>query len=325
MFKKSLMFLLGFIVTLAGYSTAWSSVVGTWDIQGPMTAKITAKGQKTKIIKGTIDDIWTFHEDMTFESPDVGGTWIEPKKKFTVYPNPADISDIFANMLSEELDTDITVEKVTKMTCSGTEQKNGTLKGKLSISMNIYAGEYGIHGKATIASNFVGTPGDVLNPPTNTFIAPTKTITIDGNYNDWNINDRVFNDTDGPECNNVAGRDIKEVYVAQDNEFIYFRFILNGPFDVTYGYKFGTDLHINVGYGGAPYMRMVITMPAEYGYQQSQYPDSYLAASGNQFEARIPKSDVLSWKNENLAAWADQGSQTVCRDYIDLNKIDFGL
>ena len=322
MFKKLLMFLLGFVVTLAGYSTAWSSVVGTWDIQGPMTAKITAKGQKTKIIRGTIDDIWTFHEDRTFESPDVGGTWIEPKKKFTVYPDPADISDIFADMLSEELDTDITVEKVTKMTCSGTEQKNGTLKGKLTIAMNIYAGEYGIHGKATIASNFVGTPGDVMNPPANTFTAPTKTIIIDGNYNDWNTNDRVFIDTDGPECNNVAGRDIKEVYVAQDESFIYLRFILNGSLDNTYGYKFGSNLHAYIGYGGAVNMRIFLTTP-QVAYPK--YPDSYLYVSGNQFEAKIPKSDVLSWKNENLAAWADQGSQTECRDYIELNKIDFGL
>jgi hypothetical protein len=322
MIKKSLMFLLGFIITLAGYSTAWSSVVGTWDIQGPMTAKITAKGQKTKIIRGTIDDIWTFHDNGTFESPDVAGTWIEPKKKFTVYPNPADISDVFSNMLSEELDTDITVEKVTKMTCSGTEQKNGALKGKLTIAMDIYAGEYGIRGKANITSNFVGTPGDILNPPTNTFTAPTKTIIIDGNYNDWNINDRVFIDTDGPECNNVAGRDIKEVYVAQDESFIYIRFILNGPFDPTYGYKFGADLHAYIGYGGTQFMRIFLTTPQ---VSYPQYPDSYLAASGNQFEARIPKSDVLLWKNENLAAWADQGSQTECRDYIELNKIDFGL
>ena len=324
MYKKSLMFLLAFIVALTSYSTAWASVVGTWDIQGPMTAKITAKRQKTKIIRGTMNDIWTFHNDGKFESQDAGGTWIEPKKKFTVYLDPADISDIFSDMLSEELETDITVEQVRKMTCSGTEKKNGTIKGKLTISMNIYSSEYGIYGKATISSNFVGMPADVVNPPNNsntTFTVQNKTISIDGYYDDWNVNDRIFIDTDGPECNNVAGRDIQEVYVAQDDTYIYLRFVLNGLFDETFGYKFGANLHANIGYGGTANMRILLTTPTS-GYP---YPDSYLAASGSQFEAKILKSDVRTWKNEALAAWADQGSSTVCRDYISLPDMDLGL
>ena len=321
MFRKLLLFLLGFIVTLAGYSTAWSSVVGTWDIQGPMIAKITAKGMKSMKIKGTMDDIWTFHDNGTFESQSVGGTWIEPKKKFTVYLDPSDIMDIFADMLSEELETDITVEEVTKMTCSGTEKKNGTIKGSLKVSLKIYSSEDGVHGKAAITSNFVGTPADVVNPPQNTFTAAQKTIVIDGNYDDWDVNDRVFLDTDGPECNNVAGRDIQEVYVAQDDTYIYLRFVLNGLFDETFGYKFGANLHANVGYGGTANMRILLTTPTS-GYP---YPDSYLAASGNQFEAKILKSDVGTWKNEDLAAWADQGSSTVCRDYISLPDMDLGL
>jgi hypothetical protein len=145
------------------YSPGWSAVVGTWDIQGPMTMKITAKGQKTTIIKGTMDDIWTFHEDGTFESQDAGGAWTEPTKKFTVYPDPTDISDIFEEMLSEELETDITVEEITEITCIGAEKKDGTIKGKLKISMNIYSSEYGIYGKAKISCKFVGIPADVMN------------------------------------------------------------------------------------------------------------------------------------------------------------------
>ena len=321
MFRKLQLFLLGFIVTFTGYSTAWSAVVGTWDIQGPMTAKITAKGMKSMKIKGTMDDIWTFQDNGTFESQSVGGTWIEPKKKFTVYPDPSDIMDIFADMLSEELETDITVEEVTKITCSGTEKKNGTIKGRLKVSLKIYSSEYGVHGKAAITSNFVGTPADLLNPLQNTFTAAQKTIVIDGNYDDWDVNDRVFLDTDGPECNNVAGRDIQEVYVAQDDTYIYLRFVLNGLFDETFGYKFGANLHANVGYGGTANMRISLTTPTS-GYP---YPDSYLAASGNQFEVKILKSDVGTWKNEDLAAWADQGSSTVCRDYISLPDMDLGL
>jgi hypothetical protein len=315
MFKKSLMFLLGFIVTLAGYSTAWSSVAGTWDIQGPMTAKVTAKGMKSKTIKSTMDDVWIFHDDGAFESQNVGGTWTELKKKFTVYPDPADISDVFAAMLSEELETDITVEQVTKMTCSGTEQKNGTIKGSLKVYLNIYSSEYNIHGKATISSAFIGTR------QAETFIAKSKTIIIDGNYDDWDISDRVYKDTDGKtECSKNKGRDIQEVYVAQDNEFIYFRFILSAPFDLTSGYRLGGNPHIYVGYNVSKMIMFFSTGATNY----PPLPDSYLYTSSNQFEAKFPKNQVGSWKGTDLAAWsgAQQGS---CTDFIELPEMDLGL
>lgn len=315
MIKKSLMFLLGFVVTLAGYSTAWSSVVGTWDIQGPMTAKITAKGMKSKTIKVTMDDVWIFHDDGAFESQNAGGTWIEPKKKFTVYPDPADISDIFAAMLSEQLETDIMVEQVTKMTCSGTEQKNGTIKGSLKAYLNIYSTEYGVHGKATISSTFTGTRQ--VEP----FTAQYKTIIIDGNYDDWNTADRVYKDTDGKtECPKNKGRDIQEVYVAQDADFIYFRFVLSTPFDLTSGYRLGDGLHIYVGYNVSKMMIFFANPPTNY----PPLPDSYLYASETQFEAKIPKSEVGVWKGKDLAAWsgATQGS---CTDFIELPEMDLGL
>jgi hypothetical protein len=315
MLKKSVMFLLGFIVTLASYSTAWSSVVGTWDIQGPMTAKVTAKGMKSQTIKASMDDIWIFHDDGTFESKNAGGYWTEPKKKFTLSPDPADISDIFAAMLSEELGTDITVEQVTKMTCSGTEQKNGTIKGSLKFTLNIYSSEYDKHGKATISSAFKGTKQ--VEP----FIAQQKTIIIDGNYDDWDVKDRVYKDTDGKtECSKNKGRDIQEVYIAQDNEFIYFRFVLSAPFDLTSGYRLGGNPHIYVGYNVSKMMMFFSTGPTNY----PPLPDSYLYTSSNQFEAKFSKSEVGPWKGTDLAAWsgAQQGS---CMDFIELPEMDLGL
>jgi hypothetical protein len=316
MFKKSVMFLLGFMLTLAGYSTAWSSVVGTWDIQGPMTAKVTAKGMKSQTIKTTMDDVWTFHDDGVFESQNVGGTWTEPKKKFTLNPDAADISDIFAAMLSEQLDTDITVEQVTKMTCSGTEQKNGTIKGSLKFYLNIYSSEYGMHGKATVSSTFIGT----RQPEP--FAAQYKTIIIDGNYDDWDVKDRVYQDTDGKtECPKNKGRDIQEVYVAQDTDFIYFRFVLKAPFDLTSGYRLGESLHIYVGYNVSKMMIFFSTPTTPY----PPLPDSYLYVSGKQFEAKFPKSQVQGeWKGKDLAAWSG-GQQGSCMDYIELPEMDLGL
>jgi hypothetical protein len=315
MVKKSAMLLLGFIITLAAYSTAWSSVAGTWNISGPMTAKVTAKGMKSQTIKGTIDDVWTFHDDGIFESQNAGGTWTEPKKKFTVYPDSEDISDIFAAMLTEELGTDITVEQITKMNCTGTEQKNGTIKGSLKVYLDIYSSEYDKHGKATISSSFLGT----RQPEP--FTAQYKTVIIDGNYDDWDLKDRVYQDTDGKtECPKNKGRDIQEVYVAQDNDFIYFRFVLKAPFDLTSGYRLGENLHIYVGYNVSKMMIFFSTPTTPY----PPLPDSYLYTSSNQFEAKFPKSEVGSWKGTDLAAWsgAQQGS---CMDYIELPEMDLGL
>jgi len=158
-----------------------------------------------------------------------------------------------------------------------------------------------------------------------------KTIIINGDYEDWDEKDRVYLDTDGPECGNAPGQDIKEIYVAQDNIFVYLRYIMNGPLDESFGYKFGDILHTYVGQkDGKGYI--FYGWPSSFdinnlGYELSaiRLPDSYVAVTGNQFEAKFLKRDVRIWKHQQLKAWSDQGYQTVCRDYIVLPPLNLDL
>ncbi len=118
------------------------------------------------------------------------------------------------------------------------------------------------------------------------------------------------------------GRDIREVYLAQDSSFIYVRYVLNGPLDPTFGYKFGADMHILVrmleGRSDINYF-----VPAA---GNGSFSSSSACVSGNQLEFRVGKSDVRPfWAGQRLAAWSDQGTTTICRDMIDLPVLDLGL
>ena len=159
------------------------------------------------------------------------------------------------------------------------------------------------------------------------FLAQYKTVTIDGSYDDWEDRDRIYIDTDGPDCGDAPGQDIKEVYVAQDDDFIYVRFVLNGPLDETFGYKFGEDLHIHVrqnnGVGDICYATPYNDFDIGYEIPNMNLPGSFVHVNSNQFECKFYKYDVRRWESEDLAAWCDQGSETVCRDYISLPKMSF--
>ena len=149
-----------------------------------------------------------------------------------------------------------------------------------------------------------------------TFQVPHKTITIDGNYSDWDTGDRVYLDQGGADCDNVPGLDLREVYLAQDSDYIYFRFVLNGPLNETFGYKFGEAFrHLLVNANP-----QIFYASAYYGPEN--LPGSFVHVDGNQFEAKFYKSDVKEyWIGEELDAWLDQGVATVCRDLVDLPQL----
>ena len=153
------------------------------------------------------------------------------------------------------------------------------------------------------------------------FTVPYGNIKIDGNFDDWNSSHRVYLDTNGTDCSNLPGLDLREVFLAQDETFIYLRFVLNGPLDSTYGYKFGNDdRHIYVRSDG------YISYSNGVGLPQSNLPNSFVHIDGNQFECKFYKSDVLLYwsENESLGAWLDQGRETLCRDEVRMPILEFG-
>jgi hypothetical protein len=169
MFKKSLFILIVSLSIITFSNLAWSSVVGTWGMSGKVTTTVKAKGMKTKTLKGTLDsDCWTFHNDNSFESYNIGGTWNQIKTKVTVNLNDNDIISSFEEMLSEELGTDISVDAITKKTFTGTENiKKNTIKGSFKIYMNVSGYDEDCEcertGTVTVSSSFTGT---LLQTPT---------------------------------------------------------------------------------------------------------------------------------------------------------------
>ena len=154
----------------------------------------------------------------------------------------------------------------------------------------------------------------------------SKTIVIDGNYADWEETDRVYVDTNGPECNNVSGRDIKALYVAQDAEYIYLRYVLNGTLDDTFGYKLvggqGDQKHLYVSQDVAGNGYMFYAIPPSDGnpsWSSENLPADFVHVDGNQFECKILKTDVQEiWRDKPLYAWLDQGYETACSDHVQL-------
>ena len=156
------------------------------------------------------------------------------------------------------------------------------------------------------------------------FTVPYGAITIDGHYEDWKSNYRVYTDIDGPDCSDLPGLDLKEVYLARDETFIYLRFVLNGPPATTFGYKFGNESqHINISWNGS---NGSISYSNGLGLPGSNLPQTFVHIDGNQFECKFYKSDVLLYwsSDEILGAWLDQGHETLCRDYVDMPFLDFG-
>ena len=149
-----------------------------------------------------------------------------------------------------------------------------------------------------------------------------KTITINGDVSDWNSDDRVYMDDDGPECGNAAGQDLQEVYMVQDDQYLYVRYKLNGSPDVDFGYKFGANLHTyagrHEGTGDA-----FIMWAASVGMSLA-LPDSDVDISGSEIEFRVDLCQP-GWDRVQLDAWLDDHNfvtgETTCSDHVELPYI----
>ncbi|MFA4918555.1 MAG: hypothetical protein WC581_04805 [Thermodesulfovibrionales bacterium] len=161
MFKRLLVISIVTFSIVAFSSFAWASVEGTWDVQGKMTVKFSIKGYGSHTEKSDFSDEFTFDSDGAFDMMDMSGSWSQKKKSFVVKLDPEDISHYFEDAISDEIETDVTVE-VTKISFTGTEQKNGSIKGTLKINMKLYVDDYDfLTGKVAVTTTFKGTRAEV--------------------------------------------------------------------------------------------------------------------------------------------------------------------
>lgn len=148
------------------------------------------------------------------------------------------------------------------------------------------------------------------------FMVRDRQIKIDGDYSDWSEQDKIVSDGDSPECDNLPGRDLKDVYIAKDKIFIYLRFVTNGQLDSSSQYLFGNeDLHMRV-YQDKGVFKVSYSSGSGITPSSIVLPDTYIHVTENQFEAKL--FNLETWTNKTVYAWVDQGRETVCRDNISL-------
>lgn len=163
------------------------------------------------------------------------------------------------------------------------------------------------------------------------FDVPVSTKTIDGEFGDWSGAPSINLYNSSSDCGEVAGRKITSISLAQDDDYIYVKMALNGPYDSTFKPKFGQMVHIRV----APPLSLGLqahcglsspvggenTGVAAFGTGDSENPpdNRYL------LECRVNKCLASQWKNTNGAfrVWIDQDSPSVCRSISDLPIINF--
>ena len=163
MVKRLVIILVVMLTILAFSNLAWSTVRdGTYDISGTMTTKISIKHYGSQTSRGSFsDEQFTFYYNGDFEDSseeaDLSGTWSQKKSKFTVYYNPDEIVSLFVDNLSDF--GDVSVE-VTSISCSGTEKKDGSIKGSMKMNMTLYLYDYDLSGKVKVSGSFTGYPAE---------------------------------------------------------------------------------------------------------------------------------------------------------------------
>lgn len=156
MLKRQAIFGIVFVILLAFSSSAWSDVVGHWDVTGEVTVKVMLK--KTKTVKTTdpYEDTFIFLGDGDFQMTDMEGQWVYTNKKhtkFSVVLDEADVEAYFEAMIPIEA-------TVTSMSFKGKQNKDGTISGtfKMKLSVTVTDGpNAGKTGKVDAKASFTGT------------------------------------------------------------------------------------------------------------------------------------------------------------------------
>jgi len=163
------------------------------------------------------------------------------------------------------------------------------------------------------------------------FNVPVSTKTIDGQFNDWNKSEELNLYDSQSDCGSAPGRTIEKVSIAQDDQYIYVKMVLNGPYDSSFYPKFGQMVHIRVAPPPALGLNAHCglsspvggenTGVAAFGSGDTAHPPD----NRHLLECRVNKCLAQQWKNTNGAfrLWVDQDNPSVCRSTSNLPIINF--
>ena len=156
MFKKLLAVLMVSFSIFLFSNLAWSSVSKTtWDIDGTMNVRVSIQGLGSQSEAIDFSDEISFHTDGSLELIDWKGTWKQIRNRFIVNLNPVNVEAYFEEFLAAN-GLDVTVE-ITKLSLTGTEQKNGTINGRIILNMDFHLNDLDLSGKLNVTATFTGT------------------------------------------------------------------------------------------------------------------------------------------------------------------------
>ncbi len=139
-----------------------------------------------------------------------------------------------------------------------------------------------------------------------TFQIPTANIVIDGNSSDWTTINSLYTDPehDQEPPDGYVGTDVKKVFIARDDEFIYFAFTLydgNPSRETTYyitefqqyldQYHTAGDTIINAYYSAHNGWE-VIVIHRESNGASCVYDSSHVGTGTNFIEYKVPIADI---------------------------------
>jgi hypothetical protein len=135
--------------------TAWSAVTGSWGVTGRENVSVSVRGLGSQRISAEFLDFFDFQDGGFFEMTSARGTWTQSRTKFTAVLDSQDLEisfeDLFFDMAGLDVDVTDAVGSV-----SGTEKRNGTIKGKFTISLTFYIWDVDLYGKAKATGSFTG-------------------------------------------------------------------------------------------------------------------------------------------------------------------------
>lgn len=184
--RKLFIILIVSLAILVFSNLAWATVLGTWTMQGTQSVTVRIPGSPAGAAKSNFNDTFTFeaggHFKMSYwHKPGavVNDTWTQVKKNFTVNLDSHAVADYWSWVLNAlQYNVSVTPKK---FTFTGTEQKDGTIKGKISISMDLYFNDLKKKGSASISATCMGTKaaGDELLLTEEDDLLPGSELLID--------------------------------------------------------------------------------------------------------------------------------------------------
>jgi hypothetical protein len=110
-------------------------VAREWDMNITEKVKTKMKGQKPEIDRSDYTETWTLFDDGSFQTDnELYGAWKQKRSKFAFSLDPEDIGELIAYNFPAE----VTSVLVTKIAFTGTEKRNGTIKGKCKIYASVH-------------------------------------------------------------------------------------------------------------------------------------------------------------------------------------------